>query len=108
MNPTPITSESALNPKENDRMKSLAEQGNEDAQRVVALARAADQENAGAQFYLAHSLQEGAFGLTRDPERKRELLPGPPRTAIPKHERSWIVWKNPRQLPSLQEMSVSM
>ena len=74
MNPKPVTSESALNPKEYDRMKALADQANEDAQRVIALAIASDQENAAAQFYLADSLQEGAFGLTRDLERARKLF----------------------------------
>lgn len=73
MNPAPAISQSTLSSKESDRVSALAAQGNEDAQRVVALARAADAENAQAQFFLAHSLQTGALGLTRDPERARSL-----------------------------------
>jgi hypothetical protein len=74
MSPTPSTNEPALSNEQTERMRALAQGGDKDAERVLTLARAADQENAGAQFYLAHSLQEGTLGLTRDPERARKLF----------------------------------
>ena|ERR1039458_2377417 len=74
MSSTPSTNEPALSNEQTERMRALAQGGDKDAERVLTLARAADQENAEAQFYLAHSLQEGALGLTRDPEAARKLL----------------------------------
>jgi TPR repeat protein len=74
MNPTLTANGPALSNKETERMRALAARGDKDAERVLTLARAADQENAEAQFYLAHSLQEGALGLTCDPGAAKKLL----------------------------------
>jgi TPR repeat protein len=74
MNATLTINEPALSDDQSERMRALAQGGDKDAERVLTLAKAADLENAGAQFYLAHSLQEGALGLTPDPVRARKLF----------------------------------
>jgi hypothetical protein len=53
------------------RIRALGEQGDNDAQRALALLQAADAGNVRAQFFLAHSFQTAALCLPKDLRKAR-------------------------------------